>query len=52
MDLEQTRALLNAVAQGSVDVETALGRLKQEPFEDLGFAKVDHLLPDSTPYKD
>ena len=26
MDLEQTRALLNAVAQGSVDVETALGR--------------------------
>ena len=39
MDLEQTRALLNAVAQGSVDVETALGRLKQEPFEDLGFAK-------------
>ena len=41
MDLEQTRALLNAVAQGSVDVETALGRLKQEPFEDLGFAKVD-----------
>ena len=41
MDLEQTRALLSAVAQGSVDVETALGRLKQEPFEDLGFAKVD-----------
>ena len=41
MDLEQTRHLLNEVAQGGMDVETALQKLKQEPFEDLGFAKVD-----------
>ena len=42
MDKEQTRALLQAVAEGALPVEEAVERLKLEPFEDLGFAKVDH----------
>lgn len=42
MDQEQLRALLDSVRQGAVDVEAALERLRHMPFEDLGFAKVDH----------
>lgn len=33
--------LLRRVADGAVTPEEALSRLKQEPFEDLGYAKVD-----------
>lgn len=33
--------LLNKVAQGEVSVEEAALELKTEPFEDLGFAKLD-----------
>ena len=33
--------LLHAVADGSVTAESALLQLKQAPFEDLGYAKVD-----------
>jgi NCAIR mutase (PurE)-related protein len=36
------RALLDAVRAGSVDVDAALERIRHMPFEDLGFAKVDH----------
>src|SRR5947209_19116344 len=36
------RALMEQVREGSVDVDAALGRLRHMPFEDLGFAKVDH----------
>jgi pyridinium-3,5-biscarboxylic acid mononucleotide synthase len=36
------RQLLEAVQAGRVPVEDALGRLGEMPFEDLGFAKVDH----------
>jgi len=36
------RALLEAVRDGSLEVEQALERLRHLPFEDLGFAKVDH----------
>ena len=42
MDQENTRRLLEAVAAGDLSVEDALGKLKTEPFEDLGFAKLDH----------
>src|SRR5271170_3067045 len=42
MDEAQLRALMEQVREGSVDVESALGRLRHMPFEDLGFAKVDH----------
>lgn len=34
-------ALLQAVQDGEVNVDDALLQLKQQPFEDLGFAKVD-----------
>jgi hypothetical protein len=34
--------LLQKVAQGDVSVEEATLQLKKEPFEDLGFAKLDH----------
>ncbi len=42
MTPEQLRALLEAVRAGSLEVEQALQRLRHLPFEDLGFAKVDH----------
>ncbi len=35
------KALLQSVQSGSVSVDDALLQLKQQPFEDLGFAKVD-----------
>ena len=35
-------ALLRQVAGGTATPEQALARLKQEPFEDLGYAKVDY----------
>lgn len=34
--------ILQGVKDGSVSVEEALLQIKKEPFEDLGFAKVDH----------
>lgn len=34
--------LLEQVRRGDVDVQAALVRLKSLPFEDLGFAKIDH----------
>ena len=37
----ETLQLLKAVADGSVTAEEALLKLKQAPFEDLGYAKVD-----------
>ena len=42
MDQDQLRALLDQVRREEVDVEAALDRLRHMPFEDLGFAKVDH----------
>jgi NCAIR mutase (PurE)-related protein len=42
MDQAQLRDLLGQLRAGSVDVDTALERLRHMPFEDLGFAKVDH----------
>src|SRR5689334_10189169 len=42
MQEEQLRELLEQVREGAVDVDAALGRMRHMPFEDLGFAKVDH----------
>jgi NCAIR mutase (PurE)-related protein len=42
MDQDRLRALLAEVREGSVDVDQAIERLRHLPFEDLGFAKVDH----------
>jgi len=42
MDRLQIEALLNEVRAGSTGVAEALDRLRNLPFEDLGFAKVDH----------
>jgi hypothetical protein len=42
MDQEQLRALLGQVRKGAVDVDAAMERMRHLPFEDLGFAKVDH----------
>ena len=38
----QLRDLLGRVRQGKLEVNEALGQLRHLPFEDLGFAKVDH----------
>lgn len=42
MDQLQLRSLLEQVREGAVDVDGALERLRHLPFEDLGFAKLDH----------
>jgi len=38
----ETRAILEALSGGKISVDDALLQLKKEPFEDLGYAKVDH----------
>jgi NCAIR mutase (PurE)-related protein len=42
MNAKDLRQLLEAVRSGELSPEAAVGRLKDLPFEDLGFAKVDH----------
>jgi len=42
MDQNQLRALLEEVRGGVVGIDAALERLRHMPFEDLGFAKIDH----------
>ena len=42
MDRTQIEALLNNVRTGQTPVSDALERLRDLPFEDIGFAKVDH----------
>ncbi len=42
MDQDQLRALLEQVRAGAVEVDAAMERMRHLPFEDLGFAKVDH----------
>src|SRR3990170_2983565 len=42
MDENRLRALLDRLRSGEVSVEEALVELKRLPFDDLGFAKVDH----------
>ena len=42
MDPDKLRALLSSVRAGEVEVEAALGKLKDLPYTDLGYAMVDH----------
>jgi NCAIR mutase (PurE)-related protein len=42
MNEDQLRGLLEQVRAGAVDVDAAVARVRHLPFEDLGFAKVDH----------
>jgi NCAIR mutase (PurE)-related protein len=42
MDRARLEALLNEVREGRTGVGDALDRLRDLPFEDLGFAKLDH----------
>ena len=42
MDRDAIRKLLDEVAAGRLDVDAAIGRLRGLPYEDLGFAKIDH----------
>ena len=42
MDQDQLRILLEEVRSGAVDIDSAISRMRHMPFEDLGFAKVDH----------
>lgn len=45
MDPQKIEALLNEVKDGRTGVADALERLRGMPFEDLGFAKLDHHRP-------
>jgi NCAIR mutase (PurE)-related protein len=42
MDRMRLENLLTEVREGRTGIEEALGRLRDLPFEDLGFAKLDH----------
>lgn len=42
MDTHQLRLLLEEVRDGATPIDSALDQLRHMPFEDLGFAKVDH----------
>ena len=42
MDIESLKKLLENVKTGEVSIDNALVELKKLPFEDLGFAKIDH----------
>src|ERR1035437_6167011 len=42
MNQEQIRSLCEQVKAGAVDVDAAVDRMRHMPFEDLGFAKIDH----------
>ena len=42
MNRDRLRELLAAVAAGETDVDAAIGKLEGWPYEDVGFARVDH----------
>ena len=42
MDQDQLRQLFEQVRDGAVEIDAAMTRMRHMPFEDLGFAKVDH----------
>jgi NCAIR mutase (PurE)-related protein len=42
VDRRSVRKLFEELAAGRIDVDAAVGRLRSLPYEDLGFAKVDH----------
>src|SRR5215468_7883133 len=42
MDRGELRQLFERVRSGEVEIDFALDRVRHLPFEDLGFAKIDH----------
>ncbi|WP_231701913.1 nickel pincer cofactor biosynthesis protein LarB [Crassaminicella thermophila] len=43
MDLEKDiRSILESVKEGNIDIDVAMDYLRDLPFEDIGYAKVDH----------
>lgn len=42
MDTEKLKGLLEGVRNGDVEIQQAMAELRKLPFEDLGYAKVDH----------
>lgn len=42
MDAEQLKKLLEQVKAGQTDINEAVEKLRHLPFEDLGFARIDH----------
>jgi pyridinium-3,5-biscarboxylic acid mononucleotide synthase len=42
MTEDQLRALLEEVRSGATDIDAALSRVRHMPFEDIGFARLDH----------
>jgi NCAIR mutase (PurE)-related protein len=50
MSPDSLRKLLARVKQGRLSIDVALAQLRDLPFEDLGFAKVDHHRPLRTGY--
>jgi len=42
MEQDRILALLNSVKDGNTSPDEALHKLKTQPFEDIGFAKIDH----------
>ncbi|MCH5211760.1 MAG: nickel pincer cofactor biosynthesis protein LarB [Oscillospiraceae bacterium] len=42
MEQNELKELLNKIASGDVTVHEAMTKLRAHPFEDIGFAKVDH----------
>lgn len=45
MENEHIRQILDALAAGTISSGEAYDQLKLAPFEDLGYAKVDHHRP-------
>ena len=42
MDESDIRNLLEAVKRGQQTIDSTVAKLRRLPFEDLGFAKIDH----------
>src|SRR5260370_11767241 len=42
MDQKQLRDMLEGVRAGEIEIGAALDRMRHLPFEDLGYAKLDH----------
>ncbi len=41
MEQSELKSILKQVASGNMDINTAMVKFKNQPFEDLGFAKID-----------
>ena len=42
MNEQELKSILTKIRQGTIDVETAFDKMKNLPFEDIQFAKIDH----------